>query len=70
MGYSAYEKWGLNDGYPHVEGFSWTITPELGWKIDAGRPGGFFIQPCFGMPILLDRGDIFLKASLGLGYAF
>ena len=29
------------------------FTPEIGWKIDVGRPGGFFIQPGIKVPITL-----------------
>ena len=29
------------------------ITPEVGWKIDTGSPGGFFIQPGIKVPITL-----------------
>jgi len=33
------------------------ITPEIGWKIDLGRQGAFFIQPGIKVPL------IFIKSS-------
>jgi len=29
------------------------ITPEVGWKIDVGSPGGFFVSPGMKLPISL-----------------
>jgi hypothetical protein len=29
------------------------ITPEFGWKIDVGSPGGFFIEPGVKIPLLI-----------------
>jgi len=54
------------------------ITPELGWKIDVGAPGGFFIQPGVKIPITLgiwnysNGFDIyaFPIVYFGLGYSF
>jgi len=34
------------------------ITPEIGWKIDAGKAGGFFIQPGVKVPITLGKHEI------------
>jgi len=31
------------------------ISPGLGWKIDRGEPGGFFIQPGFKFPIAIGK---------------
>jgi hypothetical protein len=52
----------------HMNWFSWTygiveyddllmfyggaITPDIGWKLDLGEPGGFFIQPGIKIPIM------------------
>ncbi|MCL2243969.1 MAG: hypothetical protein FWC03_05800 [Treponema sp.] len=32
-----------------------SITPGLGWKIDFGYPGGFFIQPGVKLPIVIGK---------------
>jgi len=31
------------------------IVPGLGWKIDVGEPGGFFVQPGIKLPITLGK---------------
>jgi len=31
------------------------ISPGLGWRIDRGEPGGFFIQPGFKFPIAIGK---------------
>jgi hypothetical protein len=61
------------------------IVSELGWKIDVGNPGGFFLNPLvqvpltFGNQVLADMGEDYegvfgfsvgFRASLGLGWAF
>lgn len=53
------------------------ITPELGWKIDAAKPGGFFVSPGLKLPItigtLLEGGAAIrfgIVVYCGLGYAF
>ena len=37
--------------FGNVLGFA--VTPEVGWKIDVGSPGGFFISPGMKLPITL-----------------
>ena len=68
----------INNSYGSV------ITFESGWRIDFGKPEGFFIQPIFKMPnsIFTNRsttGYYFQSgyviytgfvASIGLGYSF
>jgi hypothetical protein len=44
------------------------ITPELGWKIDTGKTGGFFIQPGIRLPITLGTNDV--KEEFGVGFGF
>ena len=58
------------------------ITPEIGWKIDVGNPGGFFVQPGAKIPVTF--GDLEMYGTkenefrvgvgfviyCGLGYAF
>jgi len=58
------------------------LTPEVGWKIDVGNPGGFFIQPGIKLPITFGAlemygvGDNEFRVGVGfvpyfgLGYAF
>lgn len=58
------------------------ITPEIGWKIDVGNPGGFFVQPGVKIPITLGtlemygtnnnefRTGVGFVAYCGLGFAF
>jgi hypothetical protein len=45
--------WGLVDldGYGDLIGGA--ITPNVGWKLDVGTPGGFFIEPGIKFPIIL-----------------
>jgi hypothetical protein len=59
------------------EGF--LLSPEAGWKIDPGRPGGFVIMPAFTVPVFIgkDKGsaygsffDVGLLYRLSLGFAF
>ena len=51
--------------------FGFTIVPEVGWKIDVGNDGGFFLQPGVKLPITLAAGGVFaIAAYLGMGYAF
>jgi len=65
-----------------LEGFHFTIVPEIGWKIDVGQPGGFFMMPCITIPIMIDNrfggsgewwGNFFPAGRtfyFGLGWAF
>ena len=54
------------------------ITPELGWKIDVGAPGGFFIQPGVKIPITFGVWDysnefdtnLFPIVYFGIGFSF
>jgi hypothetical protein len=61
------------------------VVPELGWKIDVGNPGGFFLNPLVQLPLTFGNqkwantgedheGDfgfsVGFRASLGLGWAF
>ena len=51
------------------------ITPEIGWKIDLGNAGGFFIQPGIKVPITLGKTEAFpsvpnltIKTNFGVGF--
>jgi len=46
-----------------ITGFS--IIPGLGWKIDLGEPGGFFIQPGIKLPLTLGKKKLVDFFSLG-----
>jgi hypothetical protein len=61
------------------------IVPELGWKIDVGKPGGFFLNPLVQLALTLGvpetaywgpviEGDFGLsvgfRAGLGMGWSF
>lgn len=43
------------------------ITPAAGWKIDIGRPGGFFIKPGIKIPISFGKNDVKNKFGVGVG---
>jgi hypothetical protein len=57
------------------------ITPAVGWKIDVGKTGGFFLNPELSVPLVLGveedwRGEkefgilAIPRVSFGMGYAF
>jgi hypothetical protein len=43
------------------------ITPAVGWQIDVGRPGGFFISPGIKFPITLGVNTLTSKFGAGFG---
>ncbi|GHV88421.1 hypothetical protein AGMMS50267_07810 [Spirochaetia bacterium] len=70
-------------------GYAWEVTdvirdgflvsPEAGWKIDPGKPGGFVIIPAVTVPVFIgrDKGsaygssiDVGLHSTISLGFAF
>ncbi|MDR0312892.1 MAG: hypothetical protein LBI14_04785 [Treponema sp.] len=64
--YTTYIAHGLN-------GF--VITPEIGWKIDVGQAGGFYLMPSFSIPIVISKyqlpsGSGWRFFYLGIGLAF
>jgi hypothetical protein len=53
------------------------VAPALGWKIDVGKPGAFFLNPELSLPIVFgvdgegEFGNLAIpRAVLGMGYAF
>jgi hypothetical protein len=61
------------------------LDPGVGWKIDVGEPGKFFIEPKIGLAIVMGKKDYGISASgyeaefkvgfnpvfaLAMGYAF
>jgi hypothetical protein len=45
------------------------INPGLGWKIDVGEPGGFFINPGIIVPIAIGTQTPFSVFGVGDGFA-
>jgi len=44
---------GTVDSWIGITTTGFIISPGLGWKIDVGEPGGFYIQPGFKIPIAI-----------------
>jgi hypothetical protein len=44
------------------------ITPAVGWKIDVGNPGGFFIRPGIKFPVTFGNNALKEKFDVGLGF--
>ena len=71
-GYSyGYYDYNGYDRYGYTVGFA--ITPGLGWKIDIGNPGGFFLD--LGIKVPVTYGGYYGIAvspipNVGLGWAF
>ncbi|MCL1815843.1 MAG: hypothetical protein FWG27_08520 [Treponema sp.] len=83
---------GTEDVDYHGNTFSWVyvtkgfmVTPAIGWKIDVGAPGGFYINPMIALPIVFGsktydvsgskpdsefKIGINFRPAIGLGYAF
>jgi hypothetical protein len=67
---------GVHTGLTAMTGVD--IVPGLGWKIDVGKKGGFFIEPGIQVPITLGvdqywggfGAGVGVRAYLGLGGAF
>jgi hypothetical protein len=65
LGYHVHTSLSLDDSKA-ITGFS--ITPALGWKIDVGKPGGFFIRPGVKFPITLGTNDLDNEFDTGVGF--
>ncbi|GHU99447.1 hypothetical protein FACS189483_08710 [Spirochaetia bacterium] len=55
------------------------MSPEAGWKIDPGKPGGFVIIPAITVPVFIGKNksgaygsalDVGLACKISLGFAF
>jgi len=61
------------------------VSPGVGWKIDLGKPGAFYINPMISLPIVLGRSYSYrdgkttdsgfkigtnFRPAFGMGYAF
>ena len=42
-------------------GLGFAVNPEIGWKIDVGKPGGFFLQPGIKLPITIIHRELIPK---------
>ena len=92
LGYFGYRRDDRDDLYGggyyefHYECDAMTITPEIGWKIDVGKEGGFYLQPGLRLGVMVgeDRSNYYRssesgkdqyiamagKLYFGMGYAF
>jgi len=71
MGYN--HEFGEITRYQGIASNGFTIIPEIGWKIDAGDPGGFYIMPVFTCPIVFGDNGIrwgYRVFYFGMGHAF
>jgi len=58
---SIHAKLGLGYGVftsPDKETSGFAIDPGVGWKIDLGKPGRFFIEPKVSVPIVLGKETV------------
>lgn len=62
--------YGMIQGWEKIGGYSWVyvvsgvmVTPEVGWKIDFGDPGGFFISPMITLPIVFGKKTYDARSS-------
>lgn len=54
------------DKYPSI--FDGIIfVPEMGWKIDIGKPGGFYIMPCLTFPVVFIDDEFLVSGTRGMG---
>ena len=68
------DDWGEYNDWIKTLGF--IISPGVGWKLDVGTPGGFYIQPGLKVPIVMGRKKPVLdwfddyKGKFGVGVGF
>ena len=73
-----YAEVGLGFGSVHVRGTNYigmSITPGIGWRIDVGEPGRFFLNPSINLPIVLGQINnnfinLDFRPAFGMGFAF
>ncbi|MCL2269916.1 MAG: hypothetical protein FWC24_01100 [Treponema sp.] len=76
IGYHGYESEYYYDsygGYTSTYDYVFAINPGLGWKIDVGKPGGFFMDIGFKVPQLIGghmRYTLNFVPHIGFGGAF
>jgi len=57
----------------NVTSSGFTIIPEIGWKIDVGKAGGFYIMPSLSVPLVFGEAGLTSGRRLiyfGMGHAF
>jgi hypothetical protein len=82
-GTEDYEYNGYNYGSTLYALSGFLLEPGLGWKIDVGKPAGFFIEPVLSVPLVMgsrkfESGNeagtfkvgVGFIAAFGLGFAF
>jgi hypothetical protein len=55
LGYGTVTGFSDNDSFSVRAGLA--IDPGIGWKIDVGEPGGFFIEPKVGVLIVIGKNS-------------
>ena len=65
LGYHVHTSLFVTDVATAIEGGS--FTPAVGWKIDVGNPGGFFIQPGIRLPITFGLNQVTEEFGVGVG---
>ncbi|MDR0760761.1 MAG: hypothetical protein LBF74_11760 [Treponema sp.] len=66
LGYHIHTAIGGVDGLEFIAAAA--ITPSVGWKIDVGKTGGFFIQPGIRLPVTLGINRWTGKFGVGIGF--
>jgi len=56
---------GTRDPYNLVKTSGLDITPGLGWRIDVGKEGGFFLNPGISLPVTIGKQEPWVPFILG-----
>jgi hypothetical protein len=65
FGYHVHTALGGADGAEAIRAVA--LTPAVGWKIDVGKTGGFYIQPGIRLPITFGINEVTDKFGVGIG---
>jgi hypothetical protein len=65
LGYHIHTALTVSDGAEAISGVA--LTPAVGWKIDVGSEGGFYIPPGIRLPITFGVNDVTDKFAVGVG---
>jgi hypothetical protein len=57
--------WGSSYGNQFYSVIGFLLDPTVGWKVDVGDPGGFFIEPLISVPIVLGNKEYDLVSWSG-----
>jgi hypothetical protein len=66
LGYHTHTSFSLDDDSEVITGLA--ISPGVGWRIDVGNPGGFFISPGIKFPITFGINNITDEFEPGVGF--